>query len=204
MLAMPIYGPLRSLTEEEMTLSIPVRVRNANLAPSPSLPIAVFRKTQLSHSLIGNLLTDRRKVAECYCCKNTTSCELLQSQDQRRWPRVEHGIEQLSVSGLPLLDPHQGVFSVGERGHRLTERRPPFLGEASISGQGRQPTPLKLKAGLAGTMDKLLFWLGIGAAQKGAGSKLTVDRHWVVSFVVGILIAVLIAAGAFILLVSQQ
>ena len=41
------------------------------------------------------------------------------------------GIEQLSVSGLPLLDdvPHQGVFSVGERGHRLTERRPPFLGE---------------------------------------------------------------------------
>jgi hypothetical protein len=25
--------------------------------------------------------------------------------------------------------PHQGVSSVGERGHRLTERRPPFLGE---------------------------------------------------------------------------
>ena len=25
--------------------------------------------------------------------------------------------------------PHQGVFSVGERGHRLTKRRPPFLGE---------------------------------------------------------------------------
>jgi hypothetical protein len=37
---------------------------------------------------------------------------------------------------------HQGVFSVGERGHRLTERRPPFLGEASISGQGRQPAHL--------------------------------------------------------------
>jgi hypothetical protein len=53
-------------------------------------------------------------------------------------------------------------------------------------------------------MDKLLFWLGLGAAQKGAGSKPTVDRHWVVSLVVGILIAVLIAAGAFILLVSQQ
>jgi len=31
-----------------------------------------------------------------------------------------------------------------------------------------------------------------------------VDRHWVVSLVVGILIAVLIAAGAFILLVSQR
>jgi len=53
-------------------------------------------------------------------------------------------------------------------------------------------------------MDKLLFWLGIGAAQKGAGSKLTKDRHAVVSFVVGILIAVLIAVGAFILLVSQR
>jgi hypothetical protein len=53
-------------------------------------------------------------------------------------------------------------------------------------------------------MDKLLFWLGIGAAQKGAGSKPTKDRHPVVPFVFGILIAVLIAAGAFILLVSQR
>jgi hypothetical protein len=40
-------------------------------------------------------------------------------------------------------------------------------------------------------MDKLLFWLGLGAAQKGAGSKPTVDWHFAVSFVVGILIAVL-------------
>jgi hypothetical protein len=46
--------------------------------------------------------------------------------------------------------------------------------------------------------------LGIGAAQKGAGSKAAERRPWVVSFVVGILIALLIAAGAFILLVSQQ
>jgi hypothetical protein len=53
-------------------------------------------------------------------------------------------------------------------------------------------------------MDRLLFWLGLGAAQKGAGSKATVDRHWVVSLVVGILIAVLIAVGMFLLLVSQQ
>jgi hypothetical protein len=53
-------------------------------------------------------------------------------------------------------------------------------------------------------MDKLLFWLGIGAAQKGAGSKPTEHRHWVASLIVGILIAVLIAAGAFILLVSQR
>ena len=48
-------------------------------------------------------------------------------------------------------------------------------------------------------MDKLLFWLGIGAAQKGAGSRPAVNRYPVISFVVGILIAVLIAVGAFVL-----
>jgi hypothetical protein len=54
-------------------------------------------------------------------------------------------------------------------------------------------------------MGNLLFWLGLGAAQKGAGSKeAKPSRHPVISFVVGILIAVLIAAGAFILLVSQR
>ena len=54
-------------------------------------------------------------------------------------------------------------------------------------------------------MDKLLFWLGLGAAQKGAGSKdVKPSRHWVISFVVGILLALLIAAGLFILLVSQK
>jgi hypothetical protein len=53
-------------------------------------------------------------------------------------------------------------------------------------------------------MDKLLFWLGIGAAQKGAGSKPMANRHPVTSFVVGVLIALLIAAAAFILLVSQR
>jgi hypothetical protein len=51
----------------------------------------------------------------------------------------------------------------------------------------------------------LLFWLGIGAAQKGAGSKgVKSSRHWVLSLVVGILLAVLMGAGLFILLVSQQ
>src|SRR6516164_10826905 len=55
------------------------------------------------------------------------------------------------------------------------------------------------------SMGNLLFWLGLGAAQKGAGSKeVKPDRHWVISFVVGILLALLIAAGAFILLVSQR
>jgi hypothetical protein len=54
-------------------------------------------------------------------------------------------------------------------------------------------------------MGNLLFWLGLGAAQKGAGSNKRTDRrNWVVSLVVGILLALLIAAGAFILLVSQQ
>ena len=53
-------------------------------------------------------------------------------------------------------------------------------------------------------MDKLLFWLGLGAAQKGAGSKPIEGRHWVASLVVGVLIALLIAVGMFFLLVSQQ
>jgi len=54
-------------------------------------------------------------------------------------------------------------------------------------------------------MDKLLFWLDIGAAQKGARSKeIKPSRHPVISFVVGVLIALLIAAGAFVLLVSQR
>jgi hypothetical protein len=53
-------------------------------------------------------------------------------------------------------------------------------------------------------MGNLLFWLGIGAAQKGARSKPIERRHWVVSLVVGILVALLIAVGMFFLLVSQQ
>ena len=54
-------------------------------------------------------------------------------------------------------------------------------------------------------MGNLLFWLGIGAAQKGARSKeVKPRRHPVISFVVGILLALLLAAAAFILLVSQQ
>ena len=54
-------------------------------------------------------------------------------------------------------------------------------------------------------MDKLLFWLGIGAAQKSDGSEeVKPGRHPVIAFVVGILLALLIAAGAFVLLVSQE
>ena len=54
-------------------------------------------------------------------------------------------------------------------------------------------------------MGHLLFWLGIGAAQKGARPKeVKPSRHWVISLVAGILLALLIAGGAFILLVSQR
>ena len=53
-------------------------------------------------------------------------------------------------------------------------------------------------------MDKLLFWLGIGAAQKAAGSKTLDRRNRVLSLAVGTLVALLIAVGMFILLVSQQ
>jgi hypothetical protein len=53
-------------------------------------------------------------------------------------------------------------------------------------------------------MDKLLFWLGLGAAQKGAGSKPIERRNWVVSLVVGILVAAVIIVGTFLLLVSQK
>jgi ATP/ADP translocase len=54
------------------------------------------------------------------------------------------------------------------------------------------------------SMGNLLFWLGIGAAQKSAGSKPIKRRHWVASLIVGILVALLIAVGMFFLLVSQK
>jgi hypothetical protein len=54
-------------------------------------------------------------------------------------------------------------------------------------------------------MGNLLFWLGLGAAQKAVRSKeVKPSRHRVISFVVGILLALLIVAGLFILLVTQQ
>ena len=53
-------------------------------------------------------------------------------------------------------------------------------------------------------MGNLFFWLGIGAAQKGAGSKPIERRHRALSFAVGTLVALLIAVGMFFQLVSQQ
>ena len=52
-------------------------------------------------------------------------------------------------------------------------------------------------------MDKLLFWLGLGAAQS-AGSKPIERRNWVVSLVVGVLVAAMMIVGMFLLLVSQK
>jgi hypothetical protein len=51
----------------------------------------------------------------------------------------------------------------------------------------------------------LLFWLGIGASQKAArskGVKRTDRRHWVISIVVGILLAFLITAGLLMLFLA--
>ena len=53
-------------------------------------------------------------------------------------------------------------------------------------------------------MDKLLFWLGIGAAQKGAGSRPMGRRNWIMSLVVGVLVAAMMIVGMFLLLVSQK
>ena len=53
-------------------------------------------------------------------------------------------------------------------------------------------------------MGNLFFWLGIGAAQKGAGSTPIDCGNRALSLAVGTLIALLIAVGMFILLVSQQ
>jgi hypothetical protein len=53
-------------------------------------------------------------------------------------------------------------------------------------------------------MDKLLFWLGLGAAQKAAESKPIKPRNWVVSLVVGALVAAVMIVGMFLLLVSQK
>jgi hypothetical protein len=53
-------------------------------------------------------------------------------------------------------------------------------------------------------MDRLLFWLGLGAAQKAAGPKPIERRNWVVSLVVGVLVAAVMIIGMFLLLVSQK
>jgi hypothetical protein len=76
---------------------------------------------------------------------------------------------------------------------------------AAVDGSHRDPyrsATWELAWELA--MSNLPFWLGIGAAQKGAGAKPLERRHWVASLIVGILGALLIAVGMFFLLVSHQ
>jgi hypothetical protein len=54
-------------------------------------------------------------------------------------------------------------------------------------------------------MGNLPFWLGLGAAQKSAGSKgLKPSRHPIIAFIVGILIALAIVAGIFVLFAYQE
>ena len=137
------------------------------------------------------------------------SCPLAQARphDGRRRDRDKRAGQRLGLHGAPA----------GRRGHlkqnEIAGRTGPNRssnGQCSHIGglwntaraRGRYSAALMLAARI--TMDKLLFWLGIGAAQKSAGSKPTDNRHPVTSFVVGILLAPVIVAGAFILLVSQQ
>jgi hypothetical protein len=54
-------------------------------------------------------------------------------------------------------------------------------------------------------MSNLHFWLGIGASQKGAGSRrLKPGRHRIISFVVGLVVALAIVAGMVALVAYQQ
>ena len=70
--------------------------------------------------------------------------------------------------------------------------------------EGAAEAPVDLLVRDLPAMDKLLFWLGLGAAQKGAGSKPIERRNWVVSLVVGVLVPALMIVGMFLLLVSQK
>ena len=54
-------------------------------------------------------------------------------------------------------------------------------------------------------MGNLSFWLGLGAAQKSAGARgLKRTRHPIISFVVGLVVALAIVAGIFVLFAYQE
>ena len=103
----------------------------------------------------------------------------------------------LLIRALPFEVPSSGVFLVltwGLGGRRVGK----FTVSVSILPQGRADDGLT-------AMDRFLFWLGIGAAQKSAGSKPRMDRrNWVVSLVIGTLITALMIVGMFLLLISQK
>jgi len=54
-------------------------------------------------------------------------------------------------------------------------------------------------------MGNLPFWLGLGAAQKSAGARgLKRSPHPVISFVIGLVVALVIVAGIFVLFAYQE
>jgi hypothetical protein len=53
-------------------------------------------------------------------------------------------------------------------------------------------------------MGNLLFWLGIGAAQKSTGSKPIASRHPLVSLIVGLVLVLAIVAVLFVLFAYQE
>jgi len=105
-------------------------------------------------------------------------------------------LEALLIPALPFAVP-SGEVSLARIWGLGARRVGKFTVSVSILPQSSADDGLT-------AMDKLLFWLGIGAAQKSAGSKSTDGRNWVVSLVVGTLIAGLMIVGMFLLLVSQK
>jgi hypothetical protein len=118
---------------------------------------------------------------------------------------------------LPLTHegygPHWGHVPVDKRGTKCFDLQIPEHAQdpqpatAFLPARIRCTTFCEIPSEINRSMGNLLFWLGIGAAQKSAGSKVvksTTRQHQRLSIVVGIVLALLISAGAFILLVSQQ
>ena len=123
------------------------------------------------------------------------SAVLLSAPPNRRAP--SSGLQPGALTASPP--------SGSQTGWPLVEHSTlPWAG-AAVDTSHRDPYPSatwELAWELA--MSNLPFWLGIGAAQKGAGSKPLERRHWVASLIVGILGALLIAVGMFFLLVTHQ
>jgi hypothetical protein len=100
------------------------------------------------------------------------------------------------IPALPFVGPSSEVSLARIWGLGAT-RAGKFTVVASIV------TPLSADNG-ADRYGQTSVLVGLGAAQKGAGSKeVNSSRHWVVSLVVGVLVAAMIV-GMFLLLVSQK
>jgi hypothetical protein len=92
------------------------------------------------------------------------------------------------------LNSEQGLASIPMAQGGLSR-----LAIARLKSAGVPVAPILKRASLLSTKPSV-----IGAAQKGAGPKPTRRPHWVVSLVVGVLVAALIVVGMFLLLVSQK